>query len=355
MLEILHNEWLTWLGIAFCISQSAMFSGLNLALIGVSRLSLEVEATAGSAAAKRILQLRQDANFLLTTILWGNVSVNVLLTLLSDSVLSGVSAFLFSTVFITFFGEITPQAYFSRNALQIGSLLAPVLRVYQVLLYPVAKPSALILDIFLGREGISYFRERDIRTLLQKHIDADETDIDRLEGVGAMNFLALDDLMVTQEGEPVDPLSVITLPHYDHYPVFPDFSASTDDPFINAVNASGKKWVIITDEEGEPSLVLNTNEFLRAVFFEGMPVNPRHYCHYPVIIRNTRMLLGHVLSRLMAAGLNVADDAIKHDLVLVWAEQRRVITGSDILARLLRGVNPVRSGIRFGPPRDGER
>jgi CBS domain containing-hemolysin-like protein len=33
-----------WLGIAVCISQSAMFSGLNLALFSVSRLRLEVDA-----------------------------------------------------------------------------------------------------------------------------------------------------------------------------------------------------------------------------------------------------------------------------------------------------------------------
>jgi len=347
MIQSAGNEWLVWLGIALCISQSAMFSGLNLALFGISRLRLEVEAASGNKAARRILHFRQDANFLLTTILWGNVAANVLLTLLSDSVLAGVSAFLFSTVFITFFGEITPQAYFSRNALLTGSLLAPLLRVYQLLLYPVAKPTALILDGLLGKEGVSYFRERDIRTLIQKHIDADESDIDRLEGVGAMNFLALDDLMVTQEGEPVDPLSVIVLPHYDSYPVFPDFTAHTDDPFISAVNASGKKWVIITDSTDEPSLVLNANEFLRAVFFEDKPVSARHYCHHPVVVRDTRLLLGSVLSRLIVAGKEAPEDPIKHDLVLVWAEQRRVITGSDILGRLLRGVTPAQARISF--------
>ena len=46
-----------------------MFSGLNLALFSISRLKLEVEAASGSSAAKRILLLRQDGNFLLTTIL----------------------------------------------------------------------------------------------------------------------------------------------------------------------------------------------------------------------------------------------------------------------------------------------
>ena len=347
MSEAVTAEWLIWLGILVCISQSAMFSGLNLALFGISRLRLEVEATSGSKAAKRILLLRQDANFLLTTILWGNVGVNVLLALLSNSVLTGVAAFLFSTVFITFFGEITPQAYFSRNALQTGSLLAPVLRIYQVLLYPVAKPSALVLDWVLGKEGVQYYRERDIRSLLQKHVAAAESDIDRLEGVGAMNFLALDDLLVTQEGENVDPLSVIEVPHYDGFPVFPEFDCSIDDPFVQAVHASNKKWVIFTDAEGNPSLVMNANEFLRALLFASGPLNPRHYCHYPVIVHDTQMLLGSVLSKMMTAATHSGSDEIKHDLVLIWSEQRRVITGSDILGRLLRGVAPASLKLAF--------
>jgi metal transporter CNNM len=339
MIESGFTHILTWLGIGFCITQSAMFSGLNLALFGVSRLRLEVEATHGNAAAQRILSLREDANFLLTTILWGNVSINVLLTLLSNSVLTGVSAFLFSTVFITFFGEITPQAYFSRHALQTGSLLAPVLKVYQVLLFPVAKPSALVLDWWLGREGVQYFREQDLHTLIQKHIDASDSDVDRLEGIGAMNFLALDDLMVRQEGEPVDPLSIIMLQHDDKgHPQFPVFGKMTDDPFIHAISASGKKWVIITDSANNPSLVMNTNEFLRAVFFSETPVNALSYCHRPIIVRDTKILLGEVISKLKALGPKASDDVIEQDLVLVWADQRRVITGADILGRLLRGI-----------------
>ncbi|AGH47531.1 hypothetical protein C427_5434 [Paraglaciecola psychrophila 170] len=35
---------LAWIGIAFCITQSAIFSGLNLAFFSLSRLQLEVEA-----------------------------------------------------------------------------------------------------------------------------------------------------------------------------------------------------------------------------------------------------------------------------------------------------------------------
>lgn len=92
---------LTWVGIIFCISQSAMFSGMNLALFSISRLRLEVEASTGNKNAEKLLRLREDSNFILTTVLWGNVGINVLLTLLSSSVLTGVSAFIFSTMVIT--------------------------------------------------------------------------------------------------------------------------------------------------------------------------------------------------------------------------------------------------------------
>ena len=329
---------LTWAGILFCISQSAMFSGLNLALLGISRLRLEVEASAGNPDAVKILALRKDVHFLLTTILWGNVGINVLLTLLSNSVMTGVTAFFFSTFLITFAGEITPQAYFSRHALRMGSLLAPLLRFYQLLLYPVAKPSAFVLDWWLGEEDIRYLRERDLHTLIHKHIISEETDVGRLEGIGAMNFLALDDIAVTQEGEYVDPGSIIRLPAEDGLPVFPKFERHVLDRFLHDVNSSGKKWVIIVDEHNEPYMVLNANAFLREALFGKAPFNPCIYCHRPIIARDSKTLLGKVLSRLRVHVELEVDDVIDDDLILIWSNEKRVITGADILGRLLRGI-----------------
>jgi CBS domain containing-hemolysin-like protein len=107
---------LVWIGIAICITQSAFFSDLNLAIFSISKLRLEVQASVGNRDAIGLLALRKDSNLTLATVLWGNVTINVLLTLLSDSVLAGIGAFVFSTVAITLFGEIIPQAYFSRHA-----------------------------------------------------------------------------------------------------------------------------------------------------------------------------------------------------------------------------------------------
>jgi metal transporter CNNM len=149
---------LVWSGIGLCITQSAIFSGLNLAIFSISKLRLEVEAAGGNRDAAGLLAFRKDSNFTLATILWGNVTNNVLLTLLSDSVLTGIGAFIFSTIVITLLGEIIPQAYFSRHAMRMVARLAPVLKVYQAGLFPVAKPTAVILNWWLGPEGLSFFR-----------------------------------------------------------------------------------------------------------------------------------------------------------------------------------------------------
>ena len=331
-------EWITWIGIGVCVVHSALFSGLNLALFSLSRMRLEIESEKGDRSATRILTMRKDSNFLLTTILWGNVAVNCLLTLLSDSVLAGAGAFAFSTVGITIFGEIVPQAYFSRHAMRVGAMLAPFLRFYQYVFYVVAKPTALFLDAWLGPEGIAYLRERDLRAMIEKHMHAEEADLKRGEGLGALNFLELDDLSVSDEGEPIDPESVIPLPVHVDLPLFPPFEARPDDPFVRRVQQSGHKWAVLTDEDGEPLLVLDCDAFVRGVFLSGSAYNAYDACHRPIIVTDPQTPVGDVLPALAVRPEHPGDDVIDHDLILLWGTERRIITGADLLGRLLRGI-----------------
>lgn len=331
-------ETFIWIGIAFCITQSAMFSGLNLAFFSVSRLRLEIEASSGNKSAQRVLRLREDSNFMLTTVLWGNVSVNVLLALLSDSVMTGVGAFFFSTFVITFLGEITPQAYFSRHALKMASRLLPIFKLYQLLLYPLAKPSALMLDKWLGEEGIHYFRESDLKEVIKKHVEAKDVDVDKLEGMGALNFLDIDDLLVSEEGEHVDPKSIIKLPVANGKPVFPQFKERPSDRFLLKIHASGKKWVIITDESDEPRFVLDSDGFLRDALFEKKRSRPMKYCHRPIVVKNMETPFGDVIKKLKVQPEDKGDDVIDEDVILLWSVDKKVITGADILGRLMRGI-----------------
>jgi hypothetical protein len=343
-------ELLIWLGILFCISQSAMFSGLNLAFFSISRLRLEVEASKQNRHAMKVLELRKDSNLLLTTVLWGNVGINVLLTLLSNSVLAGVMAFLFSTVLITLLGEIVPQAYFSRHALKAASLLSPVLRVYQILLFPVCKPTALLLDLWLGQESIPFFRERDFQELLKVHIDAGQSDIDKMEGQGALNFLTIDDLPVIEEGEPVDPESIVSLQFEAGRPQFPAFEQSHSDPFLRQIHRSNRKWMIVTDQHGKARLAMDSDSFLREALFEEGTFRPLAHCHRPIMIDDPTTTLGEVIYRLKVWPDRPGDDVIDEDIVLFWGKTRRIITGADILGRLLRGI-AARADVAFSVSR----
>jgi len=331
-----------WIAIALCISQSAIFSGLNIALFSLSRLQLEVESGKGNRAAKNVLTLRNDSNFLLATILWGNVGINVLLTLLSDSALAGISAFLFSTIAITVIGEITPQAYFSRNALKMGSLLSPVIKFYQILFYPVAKPSALILDAWLGKEGITYLAESELSSIIRKHIESEETDINHVEGTGALNFFKLDKISVAEEGELIDPDSIIALPTKMDLPIIPDISSGPDNEFLQLLNKSGHRWVVLTSETGEPLVVVDSDGFLRYAFFEPEKFDPYKHCHRPIIITDESTMLNNAIMKMkMSESIDKSFDGdIERDVLLVWGESKRIITGADIFGLLLKGMQP---------------
>jgi metal transporter CNNM len=330
---------LTWLGIVLCLSQSAMFSGLNLAIFSLGRLRLDAAAAEGDRGAERVLALRRNSNFTLASILWGNVAINVLLTLLANSALAGIAAFLFSTVVITIVGEIVPQAYFSRNALRVAALLSPVLRVYQVLLWPLAWPSGKALDAWVGPEGMPWFRERELRQVLQRHGREGESEIGAVEATGAINFLALDDLPVGEEGEPLDPRSVVSVPFRQGRASFPEIGRTAADPFLRRVAASGRKWIVITDESGEPRLAASAPALLRAALMDDGPFDPAAHCHRPLVVRDLRLPLGRVLSRLSVRPEAPEDDVIDEDLIVVWTDsQRRIVTGSDLLGRLLRRI-----------------
>lgn len=331
------NDALIWVGIAFCISQSALFSGSNIAVFSLSRLRLEAAAAAGDKTASSALELRRDANFTLVTILIGNVAINVALTMLADSVMAGVLAFLFSTVVITALGEIGPQAYFSRNALRVVAIFAPVLKLYRILLWPLAKPTALLLDAWVGTEAVPWFRERELRNILRYHAVNTGSEVGRVEAIGAINFLALDDLVVEDQGRPLDPASIVQLSFEQDRPVFPTIARAQDDPFILKLASARTKWVVLTDDEAQPRLLLNANALLRDLLVLGSDVAIGDYCHRPAVVSRPTETLDKALGIL--ATLRAKDAGHDETVMLLWSPGvKRMITGSDVLRCLLTGM-----------------
>merc|ERR1719474_2606074 len=106
---------------------SGLFSGLNLGLMSLDQTELKIVMNTGTDEEKRyandILPVRSLGNFLLCSILLGNVLVNNTLTIFLDTLTGGggTVAVIGATLGIVVFGEIIPQAICSRHGLAVGA------------------------------------------------------------------------------------------------------------------------------------------------------------------------------------------------------------------------------------------
>lgn len=136
------------------------------------------------AYARTIAPVRKRGNYLLCTLLLGNVLVNSTLTIFMDSLTSGFFAVIVSTLSIVVFGEIIPQALCSRHGLAVGSRTIYITYVFMIITMPLSYPISMLLDKVLGEEiGNVYDRER-----LMEYIKVTK-DYNRLE-VEEMNIIS---------------------------------------------------------------------------------------------------------------------------------------------------------------------
>ncbi|XP_076759804.1 metal transporter uex isoform X2 [Xylocopa sonorina] len=157
--------WLSILIILMCLSFSALFSGLNLGLMAMDRTELKILCNTGTEKerqyARTIQPVRNHGNYLLCSILFANVLVNSIFTILLDDLSSGLVAVICSTLAIVIIGEISPQAICSRHGLCIGAKTIYVTKLTMVITFPLSYPISKILDFLLGEEiGNVYNRER---------------------------------------------------------------------------------------------------------------------------------------------------------------------------------------------------
>ncbi len=95
---------------------------------------------------------------------------------------------------------------------------------------------------------------------------------------------------------------------------------------------------MITDAEGEPRLVLDSERFMREALFDDADFEPARSLYRPAIVRDVGKLLGQIIPQLEAQPVLAGERG--EDVMLIWGEQRRLITGDDILRRLLSGILP---------------
>eukprot|EP00484_Ammonia_sp_Unknown_P000901 CAMPEP_0197020336 /NCGR_PEP_ID=MMETSP1384-20130603/1093_1 /TAXON_ID=29189 /ORGANISM="Ammonia sp." /LENGTH=650 /DNA_ID=CAMNT_0042447943 /DNA_START=30 /DNA_END=1982 /DNA_ORIENTATION=+ len=161
-----------WIAIVVLCLFSGLFSGLNLGLMGLDPVDLEVVMSGdepGRSYAKKIKPVRDCGNWLLCTLLLGNVAVNAALSILLADKTDKVFGFLASTLIIVVFGEIIPQAVCSRYALLVGAYTVNIVYALMVIFSVIAYPIAMILDKILGQEIGMLYSRAELRKLIDLH------------------------------------------------------------------------------------------------------------------------------------------------------------------------------------------
>ncbi|MEE6478847.1 hypothetical protein FKM82_012030 [Ascaphus truei] len=209
LLRVLEEEkpflpvWVQACVIAVLLGLSGIFSGLNLGLMALDPMELRVVQRCGSERerryAKKIEPVRRKGNYLLCSLLLGNVLVNTTLTALLDGLTgSGLGAVLASTGGIVVLGEILPQALCSRHGLAVGANTLWLTRIFMVLTFPVAYPVSRLLDCALGQEiGTVYNREKllEMLKITEPYSGLVREELNMIQGALELRIKTVEDVM----------------------------------------------------------------------------------------------------------------------------------------------------------------
>ena len=126
--------WVTSGAILGLLVLSGFFSGSETALTAASRGKLRARADKGSRGAQQALDITEDNETLIGSVLLGNNLVNILATSLATAMFtrlfgeSGVAlATLVMTILVLVFAEVLPKTYAITNAETAASRTAPII------------------------------------------------------------------------------------------------------------------------------------------------------------------------------------------------------------------------------------
>jgi CBS domain containing-hemolysin-like protein len=179
---------------------SAICSGLNIALMSLDLADIRRKAKLGNKQAKRVLPLRSRVHLTLASILVTNVAAVSATSLVLDQRLDGWIAGLTGTILIVVFGEVFPQALFSKNALAWTSLFAPLLKAMIVVTFVLSKPLQLVLDKLFPRQRAKLQSRHELGLLITEHLsdktsELDDDEIEIMRGALQLSEKRVRDIM----------------------------------------------------------------------------------------------------------------------------------------------------------------
>lgn len=127
---------------------SAMASGSEVAFFSLKRADIADLESRSDASSRRVIDLLDNPDRLLATILVTNNMVNICLVIVTTQIIdalfifTGIWDFIFKTIVVTFllllFGEIMPKVFTQGNPVRMARFFSLPLKVFRWLVYPLA-------------------------------------------------------------------------------------------------------------------------------------------------------------------------------------------------------------------------
>ncbi len=250
--------WITSGAILALLVLSAFFSGSETALTAASRGKLRARADKGSRGAQRALEITEDNERLIGSVLLGNNLVNILATSLATALFTrlfgdnGVAlATLVMTLLVLIFAEVLPKTYAITNAETAASRTAPVITLVIRIFSPIVSAVRVLVRGVLRVFGVQTdpdshilaVREEIAGALYLGHSEGvvEKEDRDRILGALDLGDRAVEEIMlhrsqiemINAEDDPQKILDQALQSNHTRLPVYRD----DPDNIIGVVHA----------------------------------------------------------------------------------------------------------------------
>ena len=168
----IFSVWGAIFGIFFLLILSAFFSGSETALTASSRAKLRSMTDRGSKGARKALEITNDNESLIGTILLGNNLVNILSTSLATTIFvttfgdKGIAyATVTMTMLILIFAELLPKTYAINNPETAARRVAPLVSFFIYFFSPVIGFVRKVVHVILSLTGLKIDPKKQVLAL----------------------------------------------------------------------------------------------------------------------------------------------------------------------------------------------
>jgi Mg2+/Co2+ transporter CorB len=191
--------------ILILLAISAFFSAAETSLTASSRAAMHQRAKEGNKRAKTVMRLKNDSESVISSILLGNNLLNILATAITTTFLAQFSedgvlyATIVMTVAILIFSEVLPKSVALNHASPIALAIAPIVRAWLWLTWPVIWTIRLIIRALGATPSFpTAMAEEELRGAIDLHGENRGSGKVNTERTMLQSILDLDDVTVDQ-------------------------------------------------------------------------------------------------------------------------------------------------------------